>query len=75
MSSYTLKGGPDGSVTQGRFNPASWEDNHSRSTWRENITRADHLRHVAFLRKSIMKKYPNLPLEDVEYYLHLKLTR
>jgi hypothetical protein len=75
MSSYSLKGSPDESVTKGRFNPASWEDNHSRSTWLENVTRGDRARHIAYLRNRLMKKYPKLSLEDVEYYLHLELRR
>jgi len=65
----------DGVATQGRFNPTSWEDNKSRSTWTENITRADRARHAAFVRRGLMKKYPHLSLEDVEYYLQRELSR
>ena len=77
MSSYTLKGTwyPDGPATQGRFNPASWEDNKSRSVWAENITRADKARHAGFVRRALMKKYPYLSLDDVEYYLQRELSR
>jgi hypothetical protein len=77
MASYTLKGKwyPDGPATQGRFNPTSWADNRSRSTWTENITRADKARHEAFVRNRLMKNYPHLSLEDVEYYLQRELSQ
>ena len=78
MSSYTLKGTskwyPDGPVTQGRFNPASREDSTSRSVWTQNITRADYSRDVAYRRKRLMKMYPELTLESVEYYLQRELS-
>ena len=64
-----------GVATQGRFNPTSWEDNKSRSTWTENITKADRARHADFVRKRLMKNYPHLSLEDVEYYLERELSR
>jgi hypothetical protein len=65
----------DGVATQDQFNPASWEDNKSRSTWVENVTKADKARHTVFVRKGLMKKYPHLSLEDVEYYLQRELSR
>ena len=77
MSSYTLKGTskwyPDGPATQGRFNPGSREDVTSRSVWEQNITRGDYERDVAYRRRRLMKMYPELTLEGVEYYLEREL--
>jgi hypothetical protein len=69
MSSYTLKG-LDGAAMQGRL---SREDRISRNGWTNNVTRGDHARDVAYRRKRIMKLYPELDLETVEYYLEREL--
>ena len=77
MSSYTLKGRskwyPDGPATQGRFNPACREDRISCSVWTQNITRGDYQRDVAYRRRRLMKMYPELGLEEIEYYLQREL--
>ena len=64
---------PDGPVTQGRFNPACREDRISRNVWEKNITRGDYQRDVEYRRKRLMKMYPELGLEDIEYYLQREL--
>jgi hypothetical protein len=53
--------------------PFNREDAISKNIWEENVTRADKVNHVRFLRNKFMKLWPSAPLASIEYYIQRAL--